>query len=123
MPESPKILPLNQIAKGPVRHEKLPPDLEARLRALWKSLGKDLMGSDSFEEVELNFCRDIDPEREIDIWERMEKLLQGWEAQQLSVSSTQRKKKWLELLSTSPQLIIQKRNCEIVRFRPISDPE
>ena len=87
---------------GPMRHEKLPPELETKLRVLWQSLGT-LMGSRTFEQVETSFCRDKHPEREIAVWEGIEKALREWETKRGQFSRTQRERKFRQLLTESMQ--------------------
>jgi len=45
-----KNVKLKDLKHVPMWHEKLPPELETRLRAVWQSLG--ILGSRTFEHVE-----------------------------------------------------------------------
>jgi hypothetical protein len=55
---------------GPLRWSELPPNLEARVRALFYSCGQHLMPS--FEQWEAGFCREESPESEIRVWETID---------------------------------------------------
>jgi len=61
---------IKDVRKGPVIHEQLPSEQEEDLRWIWQHI-KDVEPAKSFEEFELDFCRDIRPEREIAIWLRI----------------------------------------------------
>ena len=52
---------------GPLRWSQLPPNLEARARALFYSCGQYLIPT--FEQWEAGFCREESPESEIRVWE------------------------------------------------------
>ena len=52
---------------GPLRWSQLPPNLEARARALFYSCGQHLVPT--FEQWEAGFCREESPESEIRVWE------------------------------------------------------
>ena len=55
---------------GPLLWEELPPELEARARALYYSCGMYLMPT--FEQWEIGFCREETPEKEIVVWESID---------------------------------------------------
>lgn len=63
-------VPLNQISKGPVIHEQLPNHLVSALRWIYRHVHGCLCDS-TFEQFELDFCRDDDPEQEVAAWMRM----------------------------------------------------
>lgn len=60
---------LDQLGPGPLIHEKLSDSQVERLRAVYAITGSVDGSARSFEDFELGFLRDIDPEREIQIWE------------------------------------------------------
>ncbi len=55
---------------GPLRWSQLPPNLEARARALFYSCGQYLIPT--FEQWEAGFCREESPESEIRVWEAID---------------------------------------------------
>jgi hypothetical protein len=55
---------------GPLRWTELPPNLEARARALFYSCGQYLLPT--FEQWEAGFCREESPEGEIQAWEAID---------------------------------------------------
>lgn len=55
---------------GPLRWTELPPNLEARARALFYSCGQYLLPT--FEQWEAGFCREESPESEIRAWETID---------------------------------------------------
>ena len=55
---------------GPLRWEQLPPQLEARARAVYYSCGLYLMPT--FEQWEIGFCREEVPEKEMQVWESID---------------------------------------------------
>jgi hypothetical protein len=59
-------VPLSEVRLGPVRHESLNDELSARARAIYAIIGKHI---GPYETFELNFCRDVNPGSEIQIWE------------------------------------------------------
>ncbi len=61
---------IKDIRKGPIIHKELPPEQVENLRWIWERV-KDVEPAKTFEEFELDFCRDMRPEREIAIWLRM----------------------------------------------------
>ena len=64
-----KVFKISDLRPGPIRHEELPPDLVDRIRAFKEVLG-DVEPS-SLEGTIENFQRDMHPEREVEIWERI----------------------------------------------------
>jgi hypothetical protein len=94
-----KNVKLKDLKHVPMWHEKLPPELETRLRAVWQSLG--ILGSRTFEHVETNFRYDKHPEREIAVWEGIERALREWEAKRGQFSRRQRERKFQQLLEQS----------------------
>lgn len=67
--QKPQTVRLDQIRMGPIRHETLPQELVVRIRNIHFVL-QDLFG-DALSETMDNFRRDIDPEKEVRIWERV----------------------------------------------------
>jgi hypothetical protein len=63
---------------GPLRWRQLPPNLEARARALYYSCGLYLMPT--FEQWEVGFCREETPEEEIRIWEAIDAAFRDYSA-------------------------------------------
>ena len=60
-------VPIDSLRLGPIRREKLSDEQSARLRRIHETLA----GVDGFtyEQRELGFLRDANPDRELDIWE------------------------------------------------------
>jgi len=67
---------VSDLRPGPIRHEDLAPDLVDRIKALKQVLG-DVEPS-SLEATIENFRRDMHPEREVDIWERIARHYQNF---------------------------------------------
>src|SRR5215472_2835133 len=51
---------------GPIRHESLPPDLLGQIRAVYDVIGPHI--GMTLEQFEIEFMRDMHPEREVAIW-------------------------------------------------------
>src|SRR5215831_10674511 len=51
---------------GPIRHESLPPDLLGQIKAVYEVIGPHI--DMTLEQFEIDFMRDMHPEREIAIW-------------------------------------------------------
>ena len=64
-----KKIPLSQIRPGPIRHVTLPSELIKRVMAYKKILG-DADPAPVERSIE-NFKRDLNPEKEVAIWERI----------------------------------------------------
>ena len=56
---------------GPIRHKSLPPDLLAQIRAVYDVIGPYL--DMTLEQFEIDFMRDMHPEREVALWCRIAK--------------------------------------------------
>ena len=56
---------------GPIRHKSLPPDLLAQIRAVYDVIGPYL--DMTLEQFEIDFMRDMHPEREVALWCRISK--------------------------------------------------
>ena len=65
MPEPEYIDPRN-IRPGPIRHESLPSDLLAKIKAVFDVIGP-YMGT-TLEQFEVGFMRDVHPESEVVLW-------------------------------------------------------
>ena len=69
----------SQVRPGPIRRESLSDDQTRRARAVYDALQPFV--SPTFEQFELNFLRDSDPESEIQIWENIAYAFQRYEQQ------------------------------------------
>ena len=56
---------------GPIRHKSLPPDLLGQIRAVYDVIGPHI--DMTLEQFEIDFMRDMHPEREVAIWCRIAK--------------------------------------------------
>jgi hypothetical protein len=83
----PRVLNSTQIAKmwqegklrpGPIRHEALSPALEERAKQLYARVG--YMIWPTFEQWELGFLRDLNPESEIAVWEVIADVFDAYKA-------------------------------------------
>ncbi|MBZ2164493.1 toll/interleukin-1 receptor domain-containing protein [Methanobacterium spitsbergense] len=65
----PELIPINDLKSGPIRHKELPKTLTTRINMIFKTLSEVQLGTiDEFTDA---FKRDIDPNTEIEIWERI----------------------------------------------------
>ena len=71
-----KKVKISELHPGPIRHEELAPDFVTRIRAFKEALG-DVEPS-SLEATLENFRRDVHPEREVEIWERIARAYQDF---------------------------------------------
>ena len=67
----------SELIPGPIRRESLTDDQVQRARAVYEALQPFV--SPAFEQFELNFLRDADPEREIRVWEHIANAFQQYE--------------------------------------------
>jgi hypothetical protein len=67
-------LPLRDLKEGPVRHHDLPAALLVRIQNIWFAT-RDVVPV-SLEKTIENFQRDLRPEREIEVWERIMSAIQ-----------------------------------------------
>src|SRR5262249_29156080 len=51
---------------GPISHKSLPPDLLGQIRAVYDVIGRHV--GMTLEEFEIDFMRDMHPEREVAMW-------------------------------------------------------
>ena len=58
---------------SPQRHSSLPPDLEARAKAVWKRAKP--WWAPSFESFEFQLCKDVHPEKGVAMWEHIADVL------------------------------------------------
>jgi hypothetical protein len=56
---------------GPIRHKSLPPDLLGQIRAVYDVIGLHI--DMTLEQFEVDFMRDMRPEREVSLWCRIAK--------------------------------------------------
>ena len=61
---------------SPLRHSKLSPELEMQCRETYKSVGKYLQPT--FEQWELDFLRNRNPDKELTIWKHIGDALEVW---------------------------------------------
>jgi hypothetical protein len=64
-----KVFKISDLVPGPIRHDELPSDLVDRVKNFKEVLG-DVEPS-SLEGTIENFQRDMHPEREVEVWERI----------------------------------------------------
>ena len=69
-----KVFKISDLHPGPIRHEELAPDLIDRIKAFKLVLGD--VETSSLEATIENFQRDMHPEREVEIWERIANVFQ-----------------------------------------------
>jgi hypothetical protein len=58
----------SKIKPGPIRHQQLSPELQALAKESWDEVGRFVPYCRSFEDWELGFMRDSDPEGQIRWW-------------------------------------------------------
>ena len=75
---------LSELRPGPLLRESLTEDQTQRARAVYEALQPFV--SPTFEQFELNFLRDADPESEIQIWENIAVAFQRYEQQHGTLS-------------------------------------
>ena len=80
--------PVSQIKLSPFRRAELPADLENRVRTLWEAVREGLLFN-SFEQFEAAFLRDVAPESEIAVWERIVKQYQRYQTADMSPEERQ----------------------------------
>ena len=69
-----KNVKLGDIEPGPIRHQTLPADLIERIRSYKKILGAS--DSVSIDEAVDGYRRDLNPDKEVAIWERIAQIFQ-----------------------------------------------
>src|SRR5262249_41888528 len=62
-----KLVNVSDLKKGPIRHETLPNELLERIRSVHAVVRPYFSGT--LEEWEIDFMRDLRPEREVAVWE------------------------------------------------------
>jgi hypothetical protein len=67
----PEYVDPSTLRPGPIRHESLPPDLLGQIRAVYDVIGPYL--GMTLEQFEIDFMRDMHPEREVATWCRIAK--------------------------------------------------
>ena len=67
----PQYVDPRELRPGPIRHESLPPDLLGQIRAVYDVIGPHL--DMTLEQFEIDFMRDMHPEREVALWCRIAK--------------------------------------------------
>jgi hypothetical protein len=67
----PEYVDPSQLRPGPTRHGSLPPDLLEQIRAVYDVIGPYL--GMTLEQFEIDFMRDMHPEREVALWYRIAK--------------------------------------------------
>ena len=67
----PEYVDPSQLRPGRIRHESLPPDLLEQIKAVYDVIGPYL--GMTLEEFEIDFMRDIHPQREVALWCRIAK--------------------------------------------------
>jgi len=87
------------IANTPVRHLVLPEGCIERIVAFKRALGD--AEPMTIEEAVSNFQKDMHPEREIEIWERVASKYQDFLTRNSSLNSNERKEVFSVLIGTS----------------------
>ena len=67
----PQYVDPRELRPGPIRHESLPPDLLEQIKAVYEVIGR-YVGM-TLEQFEIDFMRDMHPQREIALWFRIAK--------------------------------------------------
>jgi len=67
----PQYVDPSQLRPGPIRHESLPPELLEQINANYEVIGPYL--GMTLEQFEIDFMRDMHPEREVALWCRIAK--------------------------------------------------
>ena len=67
----PEHVDLSQLRPGPIRHESLPPALLEQIQAVFDVIGP--YTGMTLEQFEIDFMRDMHPEREVALWCRIAK--------------------------------------------------
>jgi len=67
----PQYVDPSQLRPGPIRHESLPPELLEQINANYEVIGPYL--GMTLEQFEIDFMRDMHPEREVATWCRIAK--------------------------------------------------
>ena len=62
----PEHVDLSQLRPGPIRHESLPPALLEQIQAVYDVIGP--YSGMTLEQFEIEFMRDMHPEREVALW-------------------------------------------------------
>ena len=62
----PEYVDPSQLRPGPIRHESLPSELLDQIRAVFEVIGPYL--STTLEQFEIDFMRDMHPQREVALW-------------------------------------------------------
>jgi hypothetical protein len=60
-----------QLRPGPIRHRSLPPEMLEQIKAVFDVIGPYI--NMTLEQFEINFMRDMHPEREVAVWFRITK--------------------------------------------------
>ena len=85
-----KLTNISDLKPGPIRHDRLPHSYLNRILVIYWTFSEYL--SISQEETIENFKRDLHPEREIEIWERMAAVIlalkckHGWDKQKIKAA-------------------------------------
>ena len=62
----PEYVDPSQLRPGPIRHESLPPELLDQIRAVYEVIGRCI--GMTLEQFEIEFMRDMHPQREVALW-------------------------------------------------------
>lgn len=65
---------ISDLQEGPIRHSVLPEAMVGRIKAFKDILGE--VDNTTFEKTVDNFKRDLNPEKELEIWERIASTFQ-----------------------------------------------
>jgi hypothetical protein len=67
----PEYVDPSQLRPGPIRHESLPAELLDQIRAVYEVIGPHI--DMTLEQFEIEFMRDMHPQREVALWFRIAK--------------------------------------------------
>lgn len=91
--------PISEISKGPIRHASLPASQEEQLHQIFDTFSElGTLFAVSFEEVLLNFRRDVNPASEIAVWQQIADAYKQIVSQNPRSSIEQRKEAFIKLV-------------------------
>lgn len=97
--QDPRIASLDTSQPGPIRHESLPPELVERIKKIQALLAE--VDPTPLDKVIEDFRRDLHPEREVAIWEKIAADYQQALSEQPAMTITEKKQLLGRLITTS----------------------
>lgn len=89
------------VREGPIRHPSLPAELRKRIATLYPSVGKFI--SPNLEHWEEGFQRDMHPDREVRIWEDIERAFLRYMRNNLQADQERAVRTFVRLSTGSPE--------------------